>query len=73
MSDQEPNYQQTRKISKATKMVVIGEKISAGTVKAVCDYHYDQLLEKGVKILTHTTILPEVYPDDCDYCTEGKL
>lgn len=60
------------KISKATKMVVLGDKILIENTKAVCDYHYDKLVEGGVKMYAHTTIFSDAPSIECDYCKEGK-
>ena len=59
-------------ISKATKMVVLGEKITAENTKAVCDYHYDLLISNGTKIYHHTPVFQEAPAVECDYCREGK-
>lgn len=57
------------KASKATKMVILGNKFTLENVKYLCDYHYTELIESGAVIFSRSAILQEsgidIYCEQC--------
>lgn len=61
------------KISKATKMVILGDKFLLEKVKYLCDYHYEELVESGATLFSHSALLSEFNENtECDYCKRER-
>jgi hypothetical protein len=65
MSDLGISYPDEKKISKATKMVILS---SIEKRKYLCAYHFDILMDSGVAIASYSTILEECGTILCDEC-----
>lgn len=77
MSDEEATYPNSV-ISKATKLVILTTGGRPGVPKEisnrlyVCDSHYDQLVESGVDIEHHSSLLDEFGFEKCDMCLKER-
>jgi hypothetical protein len=69
MSDLGTTYPDEKKISKATKMVIL---TSIDKRKYLCDYHYNVLVDSGVAMLSHSSILEEFGNVLCDECAKER-
>lgn len=69
MSDLGTTYPDEKSISKATKMVVL---TTIDKRKYVCDYHYNALLDGGVSMSSHSTVLEECGYIPCDECVKER-
>jgi hypothetical protein len=75
MSDEEATYP-NNVISKATHMVILDNVITPNKILRLCDYHYNELIDSGVSIVSKSAIIEEFInafgSEDCDKCLKER-